>query len=62
MLPGKNISWKKFRENSNRKPVRDFKIRVWAQFVISKLGSGASSSFVGFRSLAFDEISSEEGV
>jgi len=30
--------------------------------VISKLGSGASSSFVGFRALAFDEISSEEGV
>jgi len=28
MLPGKDISWKKFRENSNRKPVRDFKIRV----------------------------------
>ncbi len=62
MLPGENIYWKKFRENSNRKPVHDFKIRVWAQFVISKLGSGASSSLGGFRELAFDKISSEEGV
>jgi hypothetical protein len=49
------LSRKKFRENQNRKPDRDFKIRVWAQFVISKLGSGASSNFVGFRELAFDE-------
>ena len=38
------------------------KIQTGNQFVISKLGSGASSSFVGFRALAFDEISSEEGV
>ncbi len=55
MLPEKDISREKFRENRNRKPIRDFKIRVWAQFVISNLGSGASSSFVGFRALAFDE-------
>ncbi len=45
----------KFRENSNRKPVRDFKIRIWTQIEISKLGSGASSNLVGFRELAFDE-------
>ncbi len=38
------------------------KIQTGSQFVISKLGSGASSSFGGFRALAFDEISSEEGV
>ncbi len=62
MLPGEEISQKKFWENLNRKPDGDFKIRVWAQFMISKLGSGASSSFVGFRELAFDKISSEEGV
>jgi hypothetical protein len=62
MLPGEDISRKKFRENRNRKPVRDFKIRVWTQIEISKLGSGASLSFVGFRGLAFDKISSEEGV
>jgi hypothetical protein len=55
MLPGKDISWKKFRENRNRKPDHDFKIRIWTQIEISKLGSGASSSFVGFRGLAFDE-------
>jgi len=61
-VASKRYFLEKFREKSNRKPVRDFKIRVWAQFVISKLGSGASSSFVGFRALAFDEISSEEGV
>ncbi len=51
----KEISRKKFWENPNRKPVRDFKIRIWTQIEISKLGSGASSSFVGFRELAFDE-------
>jgi hypothetical protein len=62
MLPGEDISRKKFRENRNRKPVCDFKIRVWTQIEISKLGSGASSSFAGFRGLAFDKISSEEGV
>jgi hypothetical protein len=62
MLPGEDISRKKFRENPNRKPVRDFKIRIWTQIEISKLGSGASSSFGGFRGLAFDKISSEEGV
>ena len=56
------FSEKASRKPKNRKPDHDFKIRVWAQFVISKLGSGASSSFVGFRALAFDEISSEEGV
>ena len=49
------FSRKKFRENSNRKPVRDFKIRIWTQIEISKLGSGASSNLVGFRGLAFDE-------
>ena len=31
----KGISQKKFWENSNRKPVRDFKIRVWAQIELS---------------------------
>jgi len=41
-------------KNSNRKPVRDFKIRIWAQIEISKLGSGASSNLVGFRGLAFN--------
>jgi hypothetical protein len=46
---------KKFRENSNRKPVRDFKIRIWTQIEISKLESGASSNLIGFRELAFDE-------
>ncbi len=51
----KGISQKKSRENSNRKPVRDFKIRIWTQIEISKLGSGASSNLVGFRELAFDE-------
>ena len=56
MSPVKDISRKKFRENPNRKPVRDFKIRVWAQFVISKLGSGASSSFVGFQALALTRL------
>ena len=55
MSPVKDISWKKFRENLNRKPVRDFKIRIWTQIEISKLGSGASSNLVGFRELAFDE-------
>jgi hypothetical protein len=49
-------------KNPNRKPVHDFKIRIWTQIEISKLGSGASSSLVGFRGLAFDKISSEEGV
>ncbi len=38
------------------------KIQTGSQFVISKLGSGASSRFGGFRELAFDKISSEEGV
>ena len=52
----KEISRKKFtREFKNRKPVRDFKIRIWTQIEISKLGSGASSSFVGFRELAFNK-------
>ena len=37
-------------------------IQTGSQFVISKLGSGASSRFGGFRELAFDKISSEEGV
>ncbi len=55
MLPGEDISRKKFRENRNRKPDRDFKIRIWTQIEISKLRSGASSSLVGFRGLAFDE-------
>ena len=55
MLPGKDISRKKFRENRNRKPDHDFKIRIWTQIEISKLGSGASSNLVGFRELAFDK-------
>ncbi len=53
---------RKSRENSKRKPDRDFKIRVWAQIEISKLESGASSNLVGFRGLALTKISSEEGV
>ncbi len=57
----RNFSEKVSRK-SNRKPVCDFKIRIWTQIEISKLGSGASSSFGGFRGLAFDKISSEEGV
>ncbi len=45
MLPREdNFSEKVFEKNSNRKPVRDFKIRIWTQIEISKLGSGASSS------------------
>ncbi len=59
---GRKLLGKSFERNSNRKPVRDFKIRIWTQIEISKLGSGVSSSFVGFRGLAFDAISSEEGV
>ncbi len=52
----KEISRKKRSEkNPNRKPVHDFKIRIWTQIEISKLGSGASSNLVGFRGLAFDE-------
>ena len=50
-----NFSEKVFEKIQNRKPVRDFKIRIWTQIEISKLGSGASSSFVGFRELAFNE-------
>ena len=30
-------------------------IQTGSQFMISKLGSGASSNLVGFRGLAFDE-------
>jgi hypothetical protein len=61
MLPREeNFSEKVFEKIQNRKPVRDFKIRIWTQIEILKLGSGSSSSFV--RGLAFDRISSEEGV
>jgi hypothetical protein len=59
------------KEENSRKSFE--KIQTGNQFVISKLGSGlrlrfqklgsgASSSFLGFRGLAFDKTSSEEGV
>jgi hypothetical protein len=62
MLSRKENFSEKILKNSNRKPVRDFKIRIWTQIEISKLGSGASSNLVGFRELALTKISSEEGV
>ena len=56
MLSGKeDFSEKVLEKIQNRKPVRDFKIRIWTQIEISKLGSGASSNLVGFRELAFDK-------
>jgi len=63
MLPREgNFSEKVHEKIQNRKPVRDFKIRIWTQIEILKLGSGVSSSFVDFRELALTKISSKEGV
>ena len=62
MLPREeDFSEKVFEKIQNRKPVRDFKIKIWTQIEISKLGSGASSNLVGFRELAFDKDKSRGG-